>query len=166
MRSWLRRLVAALFVTAAVLFVIGVEAEGDTHHTETTTLTTVHNEAAETGGATETTGAGTAGHTESSREGKVLGVDVESPAAVALAVIASVLLAVGLWLRGWRWIALLAVVVAVVFAVFDIAEVVHQLDNSRTGLAILAGVIAAAHAVAAVTAVSITRLEEQPTGSG
>jgi hypothetical protein len=162
---WLRRLVAVLFVVAAALFVIGVEAEGDSHHAETTTLTTVHNESAESGaaGQHETTEVSVAGQTESIGESKVLGVDIESPAAVALAVIASVLLAVGMWLRGMRWTALLAAAVAVVFAVFDIAEVVHQLDNSRTGLAVLAGVIAAAHAVAAVTAASITRLGAEPT---
>ena len=39
------------------------------------------------------------------------------------------------------------------FAVLDIAEVIHQLDEDRTGLALLAGVIATAHAAAAALAV-------------
>ena len=79
----------------------------------------------------------------------MLGIDVESPATVALAVLASIALAAGLWLTKQRAVAVAAVVVGALFALFDIAEVAHQLDESRTGLAVLAGVIAVGHAAAA-----------------
>ena len=48
------------------------------------------------------------------------------------------------------------------FAVFDIAEIRHQLDESRTGLAVLAAVIAAAHLAAAATAGLSTRAAGPP----
>jgi len=51
-----------------------------------------------------------------------------------------------------RSLALLAVAFGVVFAVFDIAEISHQLEESRTGLAALAGMIAVVHLAAAATA--------------
>jgi hypothetical protein len=50
------------------------------------------------------------------------------------------------------WIAVAAVVVGVLFAAFDGAEVAHQLDESKNGLAALAVVIAVGHLAAAVAA--------------
>jgi len=155
----LRRLAAVLFVVTAGLFVIGINAEGDSEATEA--------EEAEEGEEGEE---GEAGHDEEGEEGepghdeegeeKVLGVDVESPATVALAVIVSIALGVGLWLSNRRWLALVATAVALAFAVFDIAEVVHQLDESDTGLAVLAGVIAFGHVAAALAVAWSARLED------
>lgn len=157
----LRRIAAVLLVVCAGLFVVGVTVEGDAH-AETTQPAghqdeasgaaegeTGHDEATETGGAE-------AGHDESADE-RVLGVDVEAPGAVVLAVAVSLALAVGLWIRRQRWLALAVVGVAVVFVVFDVAEIAHQLDVSRKGLALLAGVIAAGHLAAAATAGLSTR---------
>ena len=143
MNRRLRRIAAVLFVVAAGLFVISVNAEDDTH-TEATTAP-VPDESAESGEADHDEAAEAVGgeeHSES-REEKVLGVDVESPASVALAVVVSLALAAGLWLRPLRWLALLAFVVGLAFAAFDVAEVVHQLDESNSGLATLAATIAA-----------------------
>jgi hypothetical protein len=152
----LRRTAAALLVVCAGLLIVGVTAEADIH-AETTQPAgdqdeasgaaegeAGHEEASETGGSE-------AGHAESAEE-RILGVDVETPGAVVLAVAVSVAVAVGLWIRRQRWLAVAAVGVAVVFAVFDVAEVAHQLDESRNGLAVLAGVIAAGHLAAAATA--------------
>ena len=94
------------------------------------------------------------------RRAAVLGIDAESPAAVAAAVAVSLALAVGLWLLNRRWLALWLSAFGVVFAVFDIAEISHQLDESRTGLAVLAAVIAAVHLAAAAT-----RRAVRPTGA-
>ena len=44
-------------------------------------------------------------------------------------------------------------VIAAAFAVLDIAEVSHQLDEDRTGLAVLAATIAAMHGATAALAV-------------
>lgn len=155
----LRRLAAVLFVVTAGLFLTGVNAENDIHD-ETTETESNHNETTEEGdaGHDESEEAGSADEEfsagaerdqdESVEDEKLFGVDVESPAAVALAVIVSVALAIGLWLRNLRWLALAAAAVGMVFAAFDVAEVIHQLDESRTGLAVLAAAIALGHAAA------------------
>ena len=44
-----------------------------------------------------------------------------------------------------------------VFAALDIQEVVHQSDEARTGLAILAGFVAAVHILAAILAAVMVR---------
>ena len=44
-----------------------------------------------------------------------------------------------------------------VFAVVDLREVIHQLDESNTGLAIVAGTVAILHGASAVTAVVVRR---------
>jgi hypothetical protein len=150
MRRRLRRTAAALLVVGAGLFIVGVTAEADTH-VETNEPAGDHDEASEAAGSES-------GHHESGEEEQVLGVDVESPGAVGLAVAASIALAVGLWIRKQRWLAIAAVGVAVVFAVFDVAEFAHQISESRTGLALLATVIAAGHLAASATAaLSTTR---------
>ena len=71
-------------------------------------------------------------------EERLLGVDVESPFTVTIGVVVSLALAVGLWLRQRRWLAAAVAVVAVVFAAFDVAEVVHQVRESGGGLVVLA----------------------------
>jgi hypothetical protein len=45
----------------------------------------------------------------------------------------------------------------VVFAVLDLREVVHQLDEDNGGLAVLAGVVAALHLAAAAVALWMGR---------
>jgi hypothetical protein len=165
----LRRAAAALFVVAAALFTIGVAIERDSH----TEATEAHHEAAQPAGHDETGEAGehdvaaeaaggdeaakttsnaAAGEAEHGAEGTVLGVDAESTAAIAAAIAVSVALAVGLWFLNRRWLALLAVAFGIVFAVFDIAEIIHQINESRAGLAVLAGLIAALHLAASATA--------------
>ena len=163
-----RRAAAVLFLVTAALFAVGVAAEDDTH-TETGLESSdasaeqpeaesgeAHDEGAEEPGDEADEGSesegGEAGHDESSEEETVLGLDVESPATVTLAVLASIVLAAGLWFTTRRAPAVAAAAVGVLFAVFDIAEVLHQLDESSTGLALLAATIAVGHAAAAALA--------------
>lgn len=158
----LRRAAAALLVVCAGLFIVGVTAESDTHAeateaagnedetTEAASGKAGHDETAAVAGSE-------AGHDESAEEERILGVDVESPGAIALAVAVSLALAVGLWIRNQRWLTIAAVAAAVVFAAFDVAEIAHQLDEPQTGLAVLAAVIAAGHLAAAATAGLSTR---------
>ena len=51
------------------------------------------------------------------------------------------------------------------FAALDIQEVVHQSDEARTGLAILAAVVAALHVAATVLAMLMIRAGRDPAGS-
>lgn len=162
----LRRIAAALLVITAALFAVGVAAEGEegpeaeaaeqaeaTETEEGETGEEAHDEGEEqAAGGVEAED----GHDESGEE-TVFGVDVESPATVTAAVLASLALAVGLWLSTRRWIVLTAVAAGVVFAVFDVGEVVRQLDESRSGGAALAGVVAAGHLGAAGAAWLSTR---------
>jgi hypothetical protein len=183
----LRRIAAVLFVVTAALFVIGVASEGNAHgHAQDLAEPTTHatgdadgNEAraAATGAAereaSERSGTGdAAGRDPPSADGvaptpsreatdvdeeEILGFDVESTAALSVAVAASVALAVGLWLSGRTSLAVAAVVVGVAFAVFDVAEAVHQADEANTGLVLLATVVAIGHLGAAGGAASTVR---------
>lgn len=160
-----RRIAAVLFLVTAALFAVGVAAEDDTH-TETGVESSdtaaeqpasesgdAHEDGAEEPGSDEGAGdgveGGEQGHDESSEEETVLGIDAESPVTVTLAVLASVALATGLWFTNRRPVAIAAVAVGALFALFDIAEVVHQLDESKNGLAMLAASIALGHGLAA-----------------
>ena len=86
-------------------------------------------------------------------EERVLGIDVESPLLVTTAVVVSVLLAGLVWRRRDRSLLVAIAIFGAGFAVLDIAEVAHQLDEAHNGLALLAGLIAALHASTAVLAV-------------
>lgn len=156
------RIAAALFLITAVLFVVGVSTEPDSHDetTEARAQTShsgpdrgeqAHDESAEEGEGAhdEATEAGEA-HDEEGEEETLLGLDLESPAAIALAAIVSAGLAAALLFRPLRPVALAGIVFGLLFAVLDIAEVAHQLDESRAGYAVLAIVIAAGHVAAAL----------------
>lgn len=147
------RLAAVLFVATGVLLAVGVSAESDSDQDSPSVAGDRHDEQAEVAEASEggeAHGGGGEVHDEGGEEAKVLGVDVESPASVALALVASAALAAGLWFRPSRPVALCALLVAVAFAVFDVAEVAHQLEESNSSLTVLAGVVGAGHAAAAV----------------
>lgn len=132
-----RRAAAVLFVVTAALFAMGVALENNTHDEPAVErgaaaevqpaadAAEAHDEGAdEAGGATEegrgTDGAET-GHDGSSENETLLGIDVESPVTVALVVVASAGLAAGLWATKQRVLAIAAVVVGGLFALFDIA---------------------------------------------
>jgi hypothetical protein len=92
-------------------------------------------------------------HTDTHAELKPLGIDIEAAPFVALAAAASLLLALGAWLRP-RWLLLLVTIAGamLVFAALDVREVFHQIDESRTGLAVLAGFVGLLHLGAAAAA--------------
>ena len=167
-----RWLLSSLLIAGAALFAIGVAAERNANDTHTETgnetantaepgaeATAPTGEAAEAGGGEvahtdETNGEGTAptaepvgeaaGHSESSGE-TFLGLNLESTPLVIIAAAASVVLAVLNWRRNLRALLFATLAFAVVFAVFDIAEVAHQIRESRAGLALLAATIALVH---------------------
>jgi Flp pilus assembly protein TadB len=149
----LGHLVAALLVLGVALFVLGSGLERRDHHDEPAATTTA--QSGEQTGHDEATEAAE-GHGESSTqtavEGseKVLGLDVESPALVALGVGVSLVLAALAWLRPHRAVFVVIAVFAATFAVLDVAEMLHQIDKSRTGLAVLASVLALVHLLTAL----------------
>jgi hypothetical protein len=148
----LHRVIAILLVIAAGLFVVGVSAERDedTHHDEPGAEAVEHNEAsemAEGAGAESDKGASAAAEAERNEGGeRVLGVDLESPVLVAGAVVVSLLLAGFVWRRPDRRLLIAIAAFTAGFAVLDIAEFTHQLDEDRTGLAVLAAILALLHA--------------------
>lgn len=152
------RLAAVLLVVTAGLFVIGVNQESGDQHTESTN--TVGSQGQEDAHGSEggeraeqrsAEGQDEAGH-GTSEERKIFGLDPESPGLVTVVVVLSLALAAGLWFTGNRGVAAGAAVFAALAAVFDVAEVRHQLDDERNGLAALAATIAIGHAIAALTA--------------
>jgi hypothetical protein len=173
----LRALLVGLIVAATAAFIVGTTIErnsGDKHTEKSSAAKAVaqtgeggsHKEGgaqspdahSESGGETgqahkegnsESAGGGSA-HRETHQELKPLGVDIEAAPFVALAAVASLVLALGAWLRP-RWLLLLLVIAAamLVFAALDVREVFHQSDESRTGLAILAAFVALLHLGAA-----------------
>ena len=150
---WRPRAIAALLVISAGLFVIGVtsESDGDTHSDEPNAESTEHSEANETSEArAQEADAGT--ETTESDEERVLGLDLESPAPIAGALLLSAALAALVLWRPDRRVLVVIAVASGAFAVLDIAEVIHQLDEDRTGLAALAATITAMHAAAAALA--------------
>lgn len=144
-------------VLATAGFALGIAVERATvaePHTETAT----HDEASEEG---HEVGGGEAAPEATSDE-TVLGLNLESTPLVVAAVVGSLLLAGAVWV--WPRSRPLLVVVALAmlaFAVLDIAEVAHQLDESRVGVATIAVIVAALHLAAVATAGVMVRESEE-----
>ena len=158
----MRRIAAGLLVIAALLLLRGVsnESAGESASRQTSENTEGH---VGTGSeSSETTGAAAENHTES----KVLGINIESNAAIVAALAISLLLAALIVLVDAPAVEAPAAVFALAFTVVDIAEVAHQLDVSESGLAILAVVVALAHLGAGGLAAVLTRPAARPARAG
>ena len=168
------RLLVALIVAATAAFVVGVaiernqpaneaaQASGGKAETPSERATEsgegvgeagAHSDegtSAEAGGAS---GSSERGHTDSSEA--LLGVNPESTGLVAVAVVVSLLLAFAVWRAPGVWWLLGAVALTMaVFAALDVREALHQANESRTGLTLLAGAVAGLHLAAALLAAS------------
>ena len=110
-------------------------------------------------------GAESAGHSGGDNE-EILGIDAEATPFVVLAVLASLALALAARARPSSTPVLITVSLAMLaFAAFDLREVFHQADESKTGLEVVAGVVAALHLAAAlVAAVMLRRASEKSAG--
>lgn len=166
--SPLRWTLVALLVASTALFTVGVIAERSSTDTHTEPASTQVGESGEPTGAPagaheegEGSSAGEAGHAETAagetraeENETLLGVDVESTPLIVLAAIVGLGLAALAASRfGRRPAVLLAVaVIAFAWAALDVREVVHQLDESRTGIAVVAIVVAVLHLAAALLA--------------
>jgi hypothetical protein len=159
-----RWLLPTLIIAATALFATGVAIERNSNDTHAETASssvaesagsagegeTAHGEGEEAGAETDEHASEPAAHqAEEGGEDNLFGIDVESTPLVALAALASIALALAAWLRP-GWIALLTLIAGamIAFAVLDVREVFHQLDENRGGLAALAGLVAVVHLAA------------------
>jgi len=70
----------------------------------------------------------------------------------------TVLLALAIWVRSERWLLLAVVLFGLGTAVFDLRELVHQVDVGRASLIALASVLAAVHlGVSGLAAATVRR---------
>ena len=155
----LRAVLALLLVATAILFAIGATIERSQRHTESGTAETsksashAEGSTSEAGEEAESPEAASGEETATESNEDLLGVDVESIPAIIGAVAVALLLAAAVWWRRerpWLWATL---AFGLVFTAGDVREVVHQLDESRTGVAVIAGILVAAHLAIAVLAV-------------
>jgi hypothetical protein len=170
--SRLRWTLVALLVAATALFVVGVSAERSERDTH---VEPAGARAAETAGAHAEGGeAGEAqageAHSETPagkkppEDERVLGVDLESTPLIVLAVLAGLALAALTATRFGRLRGFLLAVaaIALVWAALDVREVVHQLDESRTGVALIAMSVAVLHLAGAAVSGGLARQTPAP----
>ena len=157
----LRRLLVALVVMSTGLFVLGVSIEKSSRDGEPTRPQAGvaaedeegHGEERGEGGAAETGESAEASATEENERGAeetVFGVDLEATPLVALAAAGSLALAAAV-----AAVVALVAVVMVAFAALDVREVVHQLGEANTGLALVAAAVAALHLMAGTVAATM-----------
>jgi hypothetical protein len=150
-----------LLITSAGLFVVGVAVERSVEQGE-------HRSEAGAEGSRESGEEGESEHKDDgATEGseRLFGIEVESPALVALAVALSVALGLTV-LRPWRWPLFGAVIFGLLFLIADVREVVHQVRESRPGIVLLATVLGILHlAVAGVAWAALTRERTSATAS-
>ena len=160
----LNRLLAAVIVIATVAFAIGVSIEKGDTHTETGEeaahvegAEAAEGEESEEAHAEETAPAEE--HSADEEDEELFGIDLESTPLIVLAVAFSLAIAAGVWLRpALSWLLLVTSLAMLAFAVLDVREVFHQLDEDETGLAVLAGFVAVLHAAAAALAFKLERV--------
>jgi hypothetical protein len=155
--SRLRWTLIALLVASTALFAIGVIAErsdADEHAEPASAQVSESSEASE----------GEEGHTEgataeSEEDEAFLGVDLESTPLVALAVVVGLGFAALAATRFGQLPGFLGLValVALVWAALDMREFLHQLDESRTGIAVVAIAVAVLHLAAAAVSGRLAR---------
>jgi hypothetical protein len=163
----LKLLLVCSLIASTVLFAVGVAIERSrSESTETPSGDVSHTDEATGGEGTTEGGSGEEGSNaaeatttpeHSDSDAVFLGVDLESWSLVGVAVAVSLGLALAVWFRPLRSVLALVGVVALVFAAFDLAEVIHQLSASEAGLFAIAGLVTLLHLFAAGLAVAAFR---------
>jgi hypothetical protein len=85
-------------------------------------------------------------------EAKLLGINPEALSLLVIAVIVSVLLAATIWFRPLVPVLIAIVGFGLLFAALDVREVLHQVDESRTSLIVIAGALIGLHFLVAMLA--------------
>jgi hypothetical protein len=162
--SPLRWTLVALLVASTALFAVGVIAERSSTDAPSEPASAHVGESGEPAGAHESgegSSGGEAGHAEgpagethADANEAVLGLNTESTPLIVLAWIVGLGLAALAATRFGRLPAVLLAValIALAWAALDVREVVHQLDESRTGIAVLAAIVAVLHLAAGLLA--------------
>lgn len=150
----LRRGVSALLVLGALLFTVGTTTERSQHAeplaAPSATTVATSGEVAEGAGHVEASGAEAPGKAETgSGEGKVFGINIESNGALAIAIVASLLVAAAVLVRKQRVVLLLAGLFAVVFMAFDVGEVARLAHSTRSLILAIAVIVGVVHLAAA-----------------
>ena len=144
-------LVAVLLVTSAALFGLGTAIEHSQrakHHDQAAVSSAAESGGTTSGETTKESATHAAAATETRSE-KIAGIDPESWPLVGLAIAVSLLVARGVYRRRGRWL-VAAAVFGIVFAAADTRELVHQLQESRTTVAVIAGILIALHLATAL----------------
>ncbi len=142
--------------TAAVQAASGAPSE-TTEGSSGETAAQKTNESSE--GSTATEPAAT--HTEAG-EHRILGINPESNVPVFAAIAVSLALAVGAWRSNARVLMLGIIIFGVLFAAFDIRDVIFQAQQSRWALVALAALVAALHLSASALAAINARAKPAP----
>jgi hypothetical protein len=140
-------LLAVVLVVAAALFAVGTRVEHSRHHHDEHATLETGDEAAERA-ATE--------HEVSEPKERVLGIDVESGGVVASVVVLALVLAGAVARTRARMVLFVVAAFAAISTILDIGEFLHQVDESRNGLAALVAVVVALHAFVAVGALAFS----------
>ena len=159
----LRRTLAVVILGATIVFAIGAvleRSEADTHSTGVEEgHTDESGEEAELGGGPEPSGDGPTG----SDEGAFFAVDLESVPTIILAIVVSVVMAGAVWFElGSAWLLIAVALSMLVFAIFDVREILHQIDESNELIAVAAFVVASLHVGAAVIATALIQSSRRP----
>jgi hypothetical protein len=157
-RDPLRVALILFLLVSAVIFAVGTSIErGHAGEAKNETSVSAHQGTSESG-----EGSGGESHpasTESSGE-TIFGVNADASWLVAVVVAITVLLAGAIWARPERWLLIAVVLFGLAAAVFDLRELVHQVDVGRASLIALAAVLAAVHLGVSGLAAEIMRREK------
>jgi hypothetical protein len=165
-----RALLACLLVVATAAFVVGVSIErssADSHSESASTAAEAsgeaHTEQGERGGEAHAETPAT--HSQEKKNETLLGIDYEAVPFLVLAAAFSLALAAAVWrLPASRSLLALLVVAMVAFGALDVREVMHQLDESNGGLAVLAAAVAGLHLAVATLALTMARAGSSVSG--
>jgi hypothetical protein len=158
----LRWALVALLVVSTALFAVGVLAERSDAD-ENSEAPAVHaEEQGEPDGAHAEQGE--ARETSAESNETLLGTDVESTPLVVLAVVLGLALAALAATRFGKVAGVLLAIalIALVWAALDVREVLHQADESRTGVALVAAGVASLHLATAAVAARLSSRRARP----
>ena len=152
------------------MFVWGAFAERSGHHDETKSHATPSGEQAGNGEtpeqhASETGTTGTATEASGETEYRPLGINLESTPLVLAAAAISLLVAALVAFRPSPATLLAVVILGASFTALELVEVVHQMDQNRIGLLILAIAAGILHAAAALLAARALSFNRHPTAT-
>ncbi|MBI1878076.1 MAG: hypothetical protein HYR94_07600 [Chloroflexi bacterium] len=161
-RTWLW-LIAGLILISNILFVIGSvieQSQGEASEVPGSHQTIGESAATNEGESGEASGTHQEGeethkqeaHSEAESREKILGLNLESPWLVAGFVFTWLVLVVAL-LRWGQWVLVPVILIAGVSTLLDLREVLFQIEQSHTNIAIVAGAVTFTHAGIVIVAI-------------